>query len=127
VGRLRAGKWQGRILFVPARHHTAARLLDYAGGFMETVKPAGRRGARVAGGSRARSRSAHCLAITHVLHASQVHVTFRAALLQGKFGVGAESLQVGLYQEAEIPWEQIASRASSSRCAAISRIGAWHW
>jgi 8-oxo-dGTP pyrophosphatase MutT (NUDIX family) len=48
------------------------------------------------------------LSITHVLHAAQVHVNFRAALLEGKFGVGAESLRVGLYEEAEIPWEQIA-------------------
>jgi hypothetical protein len=48
------------------------------------------------------------LSITNVLHAKQVHVSFRATLLQGEFGVGAESLQVGLYREEDIPWEQIA-------------------
>ena len=58
--------------------------------------------------AEARVQIGSLLAITHVLHASQVHVSFRAALLEGKFGVGAESLQVGLYEEAEIPWGQIA-------------------
>jgi len=48
------------------------------------------------------------LAITHVLHAAQVHVTFRARMLDERFGAGAESLQVGLYREDEVPWEQIA-------------------
>jgi len=48
------------------------------------------------------------LAITHVLHAAQVHVTFRARMLDGDFAAGAESLEVGLYDEADIPWQQIA-------------------
>jgi ADP-ribose pyrophosphatase YjhB (NUDIX family) len=48
------------------------------------------------------------LSVTNVLHARQVHVSFRAMLLEGRFGVGAESLQVGLYWEQDIPWEQIA-------------------
>jgi ADP-ribose pyrophosphatase YjhB (NUDIX family) len=48
------------------------------------------------------------LAITHVLHAAQVHVTFRAHLIEGHYGVGAESLESGLYEEAQIPWDDIA-------------------
>ncbi len=35
-------------------------------------------------------------------------MTFRARMLDEHFGVGAESLQVGLYEESEIPWDQIA-------------------
>jgi ADP-ribose pyrophosphatase YjhB (NUDIX family) len=48
------------------------------------------------------------LAVTHLLHAAQVHMTFRAMLLDDNFGVGAESLRVGLYEEGEIPWGQLA-------------------
>jgi ADP-ribose pyrophosphatase YjhB (NUDIX family) len=47
-------------------------------------------------------------AIVHVLHAQQVHVMFRAALLDSGFGVGAESLEVRLAAEDEIPWTELA-------------------
>ncbi len=48
------------------------------------------------------------LAIVNVLRAHQVHIVFRAQLLDTNFGVGPESLEVGLYEEDEIPWPQIA-------------------
>lgn len=48
------------------------------------------------------------LAIVHVLHAHQVHVMFRARLAEPRFGVGEESLEVGLYRPEEIPWPEIA-------------------
>ena len=48
------------------------------------------------------------LSIVHVLHAHQVHVFFRATLLEPKFGAGPESLEVQLVQPAEIPWPELA-------------------
>ena len=51
------------------------------------------------------------LAVVHVLHADQVHVMFRARLPEPRFGVGAESLEVMLVSEAEIPWQDIAFRS----------------
>jgi ADP-ribose pyrophosphatase YjhB (NUDIX family) len=51
------------------------------------------------------------LAVVHVLHADQVHVMFRARLPQPAFGVSAESLEVMLCGEAEIPWHDIAFRS----------------
>ena len=51
------------------------------------------------------------LAVVHVLHADQVHVMFRARLPEPKFGVGAESLEVVLYDEADVPWQDIAFRS----------------
>ncbi len=51
------------------------------------------------------------LAIVHVLHAHQVHVMFRAKLPCARFGVGAESLEVELYEEQRIPWDAIAFRS----------------
>lgn len=48
------------------------------------------------------------LAVVHVLHARQVHVFFRAALLSPEYGAGAESLEVALVAPAEIPWGELA-------------------
>ena len=51
------------------------------------------------------------LAVVHVLHADQVHVMFRARLPAPEFGVGQESLEVMLCDEAEIPWHDMAFRS----------------
>jgi ADP-ribose pyrophosphatase YjhB (NUDIX family) len=51
------------------------------------------------------------LAVVHVLHADQVHVMFRARLPRPEFGAGAESLEVMLCGEADIPWQDIAFRS----------------
>jgi ADP-ribose pyrophosphatase YjhB (NUDIX family) len=48
------------------------------------------------------------LAIVNVTHAAQVHVMFRARLLKPEFAAGAESLEVGLYAESEVPWADLA-------------------
>jgi ADP-ribose pyrophosphatase YjhB (NUDIX family) len=48
------------------------------------------------------------LAVVSVTHAGQVHVMFRAKLIAPQFAPGTESLEVGLYEEAEIPWDQLA-------------------
>jgi ADP-ribose pyrophosphatase YjhB (NUDIX family) len=51
------------------------------------------------------------LAVVHVLHADQVHVMFRARLPEPRFGAGAESLEVMLCDEADVPWSDIAFRS----------------
>jgi hypothetical protein len=48
------------------------------------------------------------LAIVNVTRANQVHVMFRAKLLAPEFAPGPESLEVGLYEESEIPWSDLA-------------------
>jgi ADP-ribose pyrophosphatase YjhB (NUDIX family) len=48
------------------------------------------------------------LAVVSVTHAAQVHVMFRARLLKPEYSPGAESLEVGLYAESEIPWADLA-------------------
>lgn len=37
----------------------------------------------------------------------QVHVYFRAELINGEFGIGPESLETKLYSEEEIPWDEL--------------------
>ncbi len=45
-----------------------------------------------------------------VPHISQVHVIYRARLRDLDFAPGEESLEVALFAEADIPWEEIAFR-----------------
>ena len=48
------------------------------------------------------------LSVVNVLHAAQVHVMFRGRLRDPAHGAGIESLETGLYTEAEVPWDEIA-------------------
>lgn len=41
-------------------------------------------------------------------HANQVYMMFRARLLDENFSAGIESLEVELFDESEIPWDQLA-------------------
>ncbi len=43
-------------------------------------------------------------------HISQIYVMFRARLVDFDFGPGPESLEVRLFAEEEIPWDQLAFR-----------------
>ncbi len=66
--------------------------------------------------------------VISVLHVHQVHVIFRARLLDLGFSAGPESLEVKLFHEDEIPWETIAFRtiARSLRNFFLDRRdGAW--
>ena len=47
-------------------------------------------------------------------HVNQVHIFYRARLLDMDFGPGEESLEVALFQEHEIPWEELAFRSITS-------------
>ncbi len=46
-------------------------------------------------------------------HISQIYVMFRARLKSLNFGAGTESLEVRLFGEDEIPWQQLAFRTIS--------------
>ncbi len=48
------------------------------------------------------------LSVVHVLHANQVHVFFRARLLEPSFGPAPESSEVRLVPFADIPWDELA-------------------
>ena len=48
------------------------------------------------------------LSVVNVLGAAQVHVMFRARLRTAQHGAGVESLETELFDEADIPWPEIA-------------------
>lgn len=55
-------------------------------------------------------RIGHLFASVDVIEAGQVHLFFTAKLLGG-YGVGHESLEVSLFREDEVPWDEIAFRS----------------
>lgn len=48
-----------------------------------------------------------------VPHVDQVHVFYRASLISPDYDAGTESLEVKLFDEAQIPWDEIAFRTVS--------------
>ena len=46
--------------------------------------------------------------VISIPHISQVYMMYRAQLVDGKASAGPESEDVGLYAEADIPWDEIA-------------------
>jgi ADP-ribose pyrophosphatase YjhB (NUDIX family) len=102
-------EWQGRILLCQRAIEPRRGYWTTPAGFMENGETLQAGAARESlEEAQARVDIGSLLSITHVLHARQVHVNFRGRLLDGKFGAGAESLQVGLYEASQIPWNQIA-------------------
>lgn len=49
--------------------------------------------------------------LTSIPHISQVHLIYRARLLDQDFAPGDETLETRLFQETEIPWDDIAFRS----------------
>ncbi len=41
-------------------------------------------------------------------HINQVYMLFRAEILDGQFGAGAETLESALFAESDIPWQELA-------------------
>lgn len=49
-----------------------------------------------------------------VVHVQQVHLFYRADLIDTAFAPGEESLEVQLFDEADIPWDELAFRTVST-------------
>jgi ADP-ribose pyrophosphatase YjhB (NUDIX family) len=56
----------------------------------------------------ARANITSLLAVINIPEAHQVHIFFRAHLVDGAFGAGPESLESRLVDAAQIPWDEIA-------------------
>lgn len=100
---------EGRILLCRRAIEPRRGFWTIPAGFMENDETLQQAAARECHEEAlARVEIGDLCAIVHVLHAHQVHVMFRARLADPSFGVGVESLEVGLYTEQELPWPEIA-------------------
>jgi ADP-ribose pyrophosphatase YjhB (NUDIX family) len=78
-------------------------------GFMENSETTAEAAAReTLEEANARVRILEPLALVNVARINQVHLMYRAKLLDTGYSAGAESLDVALVTEAEVPWDEIA-------------------
>jgi ADP-ribose pyrophosphatase YjhB (NUDIX family) len=87
----RYGKWT-----LPAGYLENGETVAY-GAQRETLEEAGARVEIIAP-----------YALFNITYVSQIYVMFRAHLLDGHFEAGSESIEVGLFSEKDIPWDEIA-------------------
>jgi len=60
--------------------------------------------------AKARVELGDAFTLLSVPHVDQVHLFYRARLLDTDFGPGEESLEVALFREDQIPWPELAFR-----------------
>ncbi len=100
---------EGRILICRRAIEPRRGFWTIPAGFMEVGETLQQAAARECHEEAlARVEVGSLCAVVHVLHAEQVHVMFRAALVGDDFGVGAESLETRLCDERDIPWPELA-------------------
>jgi ADP-ribose pyrophosphatase YjhB (NUDIX family) len=104
-------EWEDKILLCRRAIEPRLGLWTMPSGFMENAETL------VQGAERetleeanARVEMGDLYSIYNLPHINQVHVLFRARLLDLDFKPGIESLDVRLFHEAEIPWDALAFR-----------------
>jgi ADP-ribose pyrophosphatase YjhB (NUDIX family) len=102
-------EWENKILLCRRAIEPRLGFWTVPAGFMENGETLQNAAARECyEEALARVEVGSLLAVVSMTHANQVHVMFRARLLTPDFAPGPESLEVGLYSEAEIPWADLA-------------------
>jgi ADP-ribose pyrophosphatase YjhB (NUDIX family) len=102
-------EWEGRILLCRRAIEPRHGLWTLPAGFMEndetTLQAAMRETLEEAG---AHVALAGLYALFNLPHINQVYLMFRGRLLAPDYAPGAESLDVQLFAEEDIPWQQLA-------------------
>jgi ADP-ribose pyrophosphatase YjhB (NUDIX family) len=108
-------EWEGRILLCKRAIEPRLGYWTLPAGFMELGETTSAAAVReTLEEANARIELGDLYTMLSVPHANQVHIFYRARLLDLDFGPGAESLEVALFAEDEIPWEDIAFRTIST-------------
>ncbi len=103
--------WEDRVLLCKRAIEPRYGKWTLPAGFMEnqeTVAAAALRETEEESGAHIELGEMYTL--ISVPHISQVHVIFRARLLDLDFAPGEETLEVALFSEEEVPWDEIAFR-----------------
>jgi ADP-ribose pyrophosphatase YjhB (NUDIX family) len=103
--------WEDRVLMCRRAIEPRHGLWTLPAGFLENGETV------VAGAARetleeanARVNVGELYTMISLPHINQVYMMFRAQLTDLDFGPGAESLEVALVDEADVPWERLAFR-----------------
>jgi len=102
-------EWEDRILLCRRAIEPRHGLWTVPAGYMENGETTFQGALReTLEEANARVEIDSIYALYNIPHINQVYILFRARLLDLDFRPGAETLEVKLMKEAEIPWEQIA-------------------
>jgi ADP-ribose pyrophosphatase YjhB (NUDIX family) len=103
--------WQDKVLLCRRAIEPRHGLWTLPAGFMENGETTAEAAAReTLEEANARVKIGELYSMYSLPYIDQVHLLFRAELLDLDFSPGAESLEVKLLGEAEIPWDEIAFR-----------------
>lgn len=103
--------WQDRVLLCRRAIEPRHGLWTLPAGFMENGETTAEAAAReTLEEANARVRIGELYTLYNLPYISQVHLLFRAELLDLDFSPGVESLEVRLFAEHEIPWDTLAFR-----------------
>lgn len=103
--------WEDKVLLCRRAIEPRHGFWTLPAGFMENAETVAEAAARETREEAcARIELGTLFTMISVPHISQVHVIYRARLLDLDFAPGVESLEVALFDEADIPWEHIAFR-----------------
>lgn len=103
--------WQDRVLLCRRNIEPRYGLWTLPAGFMElgetTEQGAARETDEEAG---ARIELQGLYTVLNVVHVGQVHLYYRARLLDPEFAPGPETIEAALFREEDIPWKELAFR-----------------
>ncbi len=107
--------WEGQVLLCRRAIEPRHGLWTLPAGFMENGETVAQAALReTLEEANARVELADVFSLLSVPHVNQVHVFYRARLLDLAFEPGAESLDVRLFPEDAIPWPALAFRTIST-------------
>jgi ADP-ribose pyrophosphatase YjhB (NUDIX family) len=102
-------EWESRILLCRRAIEPRHGLWTVPAGFMENDETTAQGAVReTLEEANARVEIGPLYAMYNIPHINQVYILFRARLLDLDFSAGSESLEVRLFNEAEVPWDQLA-------------------
>lgn len=104
--------WEDRVLLCRRAIEPRHGMWTLPAGFMENEETTAQAAAReTLEEACARIEVGELYTLIDVPHISQVHIVYRARLLDLDFRPGEESLEVALFREEDIPWQKIAFRS----------------
>lgn len=103
--------WEDKVLLCKRAIEPRYGLWTLPAGFMENGESVEQGAMReTLEEANARVELGDLYTMISLVHVHQVYMMFRADLVDLNFGPGTESLEVELFTEDEIPWEQLAFR-----------------
>jgi len=103
--------WEDKVLLCKRAIEPRLGMWTLPGGFMELGESVAQGAIReTIEEANARVALGGVFTMLSVPHVNQVHIFYRAQLLDLDFGPGSESLEVALFREEQIPWKDIAFR-----------------